>query len=231
MRPGARRPRRSTWLTASRLIRIGWASRTSRSRSDTLVPVWLISSGSQPFARAWVTSPGEQASMPTLSGVPGAPRARRTARIRWSGQALRANRVTEGRPVRARAAWRVRTFSRGRARSWTKSGVPCSRTSASRSEPLSVRRPSARSRPGRRHQVGAAALGAATGTGAAALREAGAGTVTPTHLRGEPPRGGECASRAAWRRSARAGSPGRQRDRGPPRRASRPRAGGAPSLR
>ena len=35
------------------------------------MPVWLISSGSQPLARAWVTSPGEQASMPTLPGVPG----------------------------------------------------------------------------------------------------------------------------------------------------------------
>ena len=28
-------------------------------------PVWLISSGAHPFARAWSTSPGEQASIPT----------------------------------------------------------------------------------------------------------------------------------------------------------------------
>ena len=47
-------------------------------------------------------------------------------------------------------------FSRGRARSCTNSGVPCSRASASRSAPLSTRRPSATSRPWRRHQVGAA---------------------------------------------------------------------------
>ena len=81
------------------------------------MPVWLISNGSQPLARAWVTSPGEQASIPTLPGVPGAPIARRTARIRGSGQALSANRVTYGTPARVSAAWSARMFSRGRARS------------------------------------------------------------------------------------------------------------------
>ena len=35
------------------------------------MPVWLISSGSQPWASAWVTSPGEQASIPTASSEPG----------------------------------------------------------------------------------------------------------------------------------------------------------------
>ena len=86
--PGARRPSRSSWLTPSRLIRIGWASRTSRSRSETLVPVWLISSGCQPFASAWSTSPGEQASMPTLV---------RVARAR-PGRAARRGSAGPGRP-------------------------------------------------------------------------------------------------------------------------------------
>ena len=38
-RRGARRPYRSTWLIASRLRWMPWASRTSRSRSETFVPV------------------------------------------------------------------------------------------------------------------------------------------------------------------------------------------------
>ena len=117
VRPGARRPTLSSWLTPSRLRRIGCASSTSRSRSDTFVPVWLIASALQPFARACSTSPGEQASMPMPSGVPGSPIPRRTARILGSGQALSAKRVTYGTPARAIARWSARTFSTGRARS------------------------------------------------------------------------------------------------------------------
>ena len=155
VRPGARRPSRSTWLTASRLIRIGCASRTSRSRSETFVPVWLISHGSQPLASAWSTSPGEQASIPTATGLPGAPRPRMTPRIRGSGDALSANRTACRSPARVSAPWSARRFSAGRARSYTNSGVPCSRASASRSAPLTDSRPSTTSSPGLRHHVGA----------------------------------------------------------------------------
>ena len=83
---------------------------TSRSRSETFVPVKLISSAGQPHSSARTTSPGEQASIPT-SG-------RRTSRIRGSGLALSAKRSRMAEPGGRRAPRRgARAFSAKRSRS------------------------------------------------------------------------------------------------------------------
>ena len=50
--------------------------------------------------------------MPTLSGEPGAPRPRKTARTSRSGFAFIANRSRYGIPAVASAAWNRRAFSR-----------------------------------------------------------------------------------------------------------------------
>jgi hypothetical protein len=81
------------------------------------VPVKLISSGSQPCARACVTSPGEHASMPIAPGDPGVPMPRRTVRISGKGFAFRAKRNRAGIPETSSAAAKRLAFSAARSRS------------------------------------------------------------------------------------------------------------------
>ena len=94
--PGARRPTRSSWESRSTLRCTPVASNRSRSRSDTFVPVKLISSGAHPCASAHSVSPGEQTSIPTN----GADLADEPQEV---GVALRLQREadTEGQPRRA----------------------------------------------------------------------------------------------------------------------------------
>ena len=231
VRPGARRPTRSSWLTPSRLSRIGWASSTSRSRSDTLVPVWLIASAGQPLARAWSTSPGEQASIPTPSGVPGSPMPRSTARIRGSGQALSAKRVTYGQ-----AGAPQRGLERAHRLHGTVEVVDEQRGAVLAQEHLEVgtvnrepaaddveARPAPPRRGRRRQQRGCSGHG----RGHPRRPPGAAGTIAVTRC-GRQRRDGPCARSAAdGQRGSHAGQPDRRTDPVPPRRASRSRQAGA----
>ena len=89
-----------------------------------------------------LTSPGEQASMPTLSGVPGAPRPRNTSRTSGSGFALSAKRRRNG--TRSSPG---HPATRGRSR---RTGPCHRRTAASRARARASRRRRRRSAAGRR---------------------------------------------------------------------------------
>ena len=89
------------------------------------------------------TSPGEQASIPTLSGEPGAPRPRNTSRTSGSGLALSANRTRNGRPVPAERVLEPRARSR-------RTAPGRRRTAACRARGRAPRRPRRRSAGARR---------------------------------------------------------------------------------
>ena len=120
------------------------------------MPVWLISSGCQPFARAW--SDLARRARVDAHALRRARRAepaehREDPRVR-AGLEREPDAGGDARSGRARpgARGRSRAGARGRTRT---AGCRARGASASRSAPLSASRPSRTSRPGRRHQVGA----------------------------------------------------------------------------